>query len=75
MDDALNKCGTWDAFHWLMLFYCGMSWMCDVSSWGVEGGGVPRHCLSAQTSLAAAVLGRQVGGNGCVLNNSSLSTN
>lgn len=33
VDDALNKCGTWDAFHWLMLFYCGLSWMCDVSHW------------------------------------------
>lgn len=31
VDDALNRCGTWDAFHWLMLFYCGLSWMCDVS--------------------------------------------
>lgn len=31
VDDALNKCGTWDAFHWLMLVYCGLSWMCDVS--------------------------------------------
>lgn len=29
VDDALNKCGTWDAFQWLMLFYCGLSWMCD----------------------------------------------
>jgi hypothetical protein len=33
VDDALNRCGTWDAFHWLMLFYCGLSWMCDVSAW------------------------------------------
>jgi hypothetical protein len=34
VDDALNKCGTWDAFQWLMLFYCGLSWMCDVSGSG-----------------------------------------
>lgn len=31
VDDALDRCGTGDPFHWLLLLYCGLSWMCDVS--------------------------------------------
>lgn len=29
MDDALDRCGTSGAFHWLLLLYTGMSWACD----------------------------------------------
>lgn len=51
VDDALNKCGTWDAFHWLMLFYCGLSWMCDVSHWA-QGSGAPLHMYAASRPKA-----------------------
>lgn len=29
MDDALDRCSTSGAFHWLLLLYTGMSWACD----------------------------------------------
>ncbi|KAF6265574.1 major facilitator superfamily domain-containing protein [Scenedesmus sp. NREL 46B-D3] len=29
IDDALDRCAATGAFHWLLLFYTGMSWACD----------------------------------------------
>lgn len=49
VDDALNNCRTWDPFHWLMLVYCGLSWMCDVSTGSGQAGivvGVPQQLSS-----------------------------